>query len=82
MGLTDSYAYFLPVHSLYQIVSIKLCHNGFYIHTENCADIAGSNNMYSTVMVFDIVNSVDMVVNLDTAITKVEVLYQYEFYLP
>ena len=28
MGLTDSYAYFLPVHSLYQIVSIKLCHNG------------------------------------------------------
>lgn len=52
---------------------------GFYIHTENCADIAGSNNMYSTVMVFDIVNSVDMVVNLDTAITKVEVLYQYEF---
>ena len=28
MGLTDSYAYFLPVHALYQIVSIKLCHNG------------------------------------------------------
>ena len=27
MGLTDSYAYFLPVHALYQIVSIKLCHN-------------------------------------------------------
>ena len=26
MGLTDSYAYFLPVHALYQIVSIKLCH--------------------------------------------------------
>ena len=30
MGLTDSYAYFLPVHSLYQIVSIKLCHNNCY----------------------------------------------------
>lgn len=28
MGLTDSYAYFLPVHALYQIVSINLCHNG------------------------------------------------------
>ena len=28
MGLTDSYAYFLPVHYLYQIVSINLCHNG------------------------------------------------------
>ena len=27
MGLTDSYAYFLPFHALYQIVSIKLCHN-------------------------------------------------------
>ena len=27
MGLTDSYAYFLPIHALYQIVSIKLCHN-------------------------------------------------------
>ena len=27
MGMTDSYAYFLPVHALYQIVSIKLCHN-------------------------------------------------------
>ena len=27
MGLTGSYAYFLPVHALYQIVSIKLCHN-------------------------------------------------------
>ena len=27
MGLTDSYAYFLPIHYLYQIVSIKLCHN-------------------------------------------------------
>ena len=27
MGLTDSYAYFLPVHALYQIASIKLCHN-------------------------------------------------------
>lgn len=27
MGLTDSYAYFLPVHALYQIVSIKLCHD-------------------------------------------------------
>lgn len=52
---------------------------GFYIHTENCADIAGSNNMYSTVLVFDIVNSLDMVANLDTAIIKVEVLYQYEF---
>lgn len=52
---------------------------GFFIHTENCADIAGSSNMYSTVMVFDIVNSLDMVENLDKAITKVEVLYQYEF---
>lgn len=30
MGLTDSYAYFLPVHALYQIVSIKLCHNNCY----------------------------------------------------
>lgn len=27
MGLTDSYAYFLPVHALYQIVSIKFGHN-------------------------------------------------------
>ena len=27
MGLTDSYAYFLPIHYLYQIVSINLCHN-------------------------------------------------------
>ncbi len=33
MGLTDSYAYFLPIHALYQIVSIKLCHNK---HTPNC----------------------------------------------
>ena len=33
---------------------------GFYIHTENCADIAGSNNMYSTVLVFDIVNSLTL----------------------
>ena len=33
MGLTDSYAYFLPVHALYQIVSIKLCHNK---HTPYC----------------------------------------------
>lgn len=39
---------------------------GFYIHTENCADIAGSNNMYSTVLVFDMVNSLDMAANLDT----------------
>ena len=39
----------------------------------------GSNNMYSTVLVFDIVNSLDMAANLDTAIIKVEVLYQYEF---
>ena len=31
MGLTDSYAYFLPVHALYQIVSIKLCHNTVFI---------------------------------------------------
>ena len=30
MGLTDSYAYFLPVHALYQIVSIKLCHDICY----------------------------------------------------
>ena len=52
---------------------------GFYIHTENCADIAGSNNMYSTVLVFDIVNSLDMAANLDTAIIKVEVVLQYEF---
>ena len=28
MGYLNSYAYFLPVHALYQIVSIKLCHNG------------------------------------------------------
>ena len=27
MSLTDSYAHFLPIHYLYQIVSIKLCHN-------------------------------------------------------
>ena len=27
MGYLNSYAYFLPIHSLYQIVSIKLCHN-------------------------------------------------------
>ena len=27
MGLTGSYAYFLPVHSLYQIVSIKFGYN-------------------------------------------------------
>lgn len=52
---------------------------GFYIHTENCADIAGSNNMYSTVLVFDVVNSLDMAANLDTAIIKVEVVLQYEF---
>ena len=32
MGLTDSYAYFLPIHSLYPIVSIKLCHNYQIIH--------------------------------------------------
>ena len=37
MGLTDSYAYFLPVHALYQIVSIKLCHNKhtFYSQLSN-----------------------------------------------
>ena len=35
MGLTDSYAYFLPVHALYQIVSIKLCHNGVFIYLKN-----------------------------------------------
>ncbi len=35
MGLTDSYAYFLPVHSLYQIVSIKLCHNSYRKSTRN-----------------------------------------------
>lgn len=34
---------------------------GFFIHTEHCADIAGSNNMYSTVLVFDIDNVTDMV---------------------
>ena len=28
MGSTDSYAYFLPVHTLYQIVSIKFGYNG------------------------------------------------------
>ena len=28
MGYLNSYAYFLPIHSLYQIVSIKLCHDG------------------------------------------------------
>lgn len=52
---------------------------GFFIHTEHCADIAGSNNMYSTVLVFDIDNVTDMVANNDTAVTKVTVLYQYEF---
>ena len=52
---------------------------GFFIHTEHCADIAGSNNMYSTVLVFDIDNVTDMVANKDTAVTKVTVLYQYEF---
>lgn len=52
---------------------------GFFIHTENCADIAGSSNMYSTVLVFDIDNVTDMVANKDTAVTKVTVLYQYEF---
>ena len=35
MGLTDSYAYFLPVHALYQIVSIKLCHNSRKKHKSN-----------------------------------------------
>ena len=29
MGYLNSYAYFLPIHSLYQIVSIKLCHNSW-----------------------------------------------------
>ena len=27
MGYLNSYAYFLPIHSLYQIVSIQLCHD-------------------------------------------------------
>ena len=27
MGYMNSYAYFMPIHYLYQIVSIKLCHN-------------------------------------------------------
>ena len=35
MGLTDSYAYFLPIHYLYQIVSINLCHNGREKRTGN-----------------------------------------------
>lgn len=34
MGLTDSYAYFLPVHALYQIVSIKLCHDKHTSHRQ------------------------------------------------
>ena len=37
MGLTGSYAYFLPVHSLYRIVSIKLCHNDNIIPLALCA---------------------------------------------
>lgn len=52
---------------------------GFFIHTENCPDIAGSNNLYSVVLVFDIINSLDMIANKGTAITTVEVIYQYEF---
>ena len=28
MGYLNSYAYFMPIHYLYQIVSINLCHNG------------------------------------------------------
>lgn len=27
MGYMNSYAYFMPIHYLYQIVSINLCHN-------------------------------------------------------
>ena len=52
---------------------------GFFIHTEQCANIAGANNMYSTVVVFDIINSLNMVESKDIATTEVEVLYQYEF---
>lgn len=37
MGLTDSYAYFLPIHYLYQIVSINLCHNYRQICFYDCA---------------------------------------------
>ena len=35
MGYLNSYAYFLPIHSLYQIVSIKLCHDGGQEYNEN-----------------------------------------------
>ena len=35
MGLTDSYAYFLPIHYLYQIVSIKF---GYNSREEYCSD--------------------------------------------
>ena len=35
MGLTDSYAYFLPVHALYQIVSIKIGYNDREKHRGN-----------------------------------------------
>lgn len=52
---------------------------GFFIHAEHCAALAGSNNIYSTVLVFDIVNSLNMIDNKDIAKITVEVLYQYEY---
>lgn len=50
---------------------------GFFVHTESPA--VAPLNMYSTVIVFDIINQVDMDATNDRAKFSVEVLYQYAF---